>query len=158
MNVPTENAYAELLPTLQETGIASVTLETPPVASSFLETINHQRQMLLLYGTQSVVLLIGLFCLIIFSAKLYCENYKNKIACCLIEGYSMFHCIRNHLIVTVIYYVVVVVGLRFVSMTMQVSLNYLLLLVAFIGEQAITLSVSRRYTQNNLYQIVKGAE
>ena len=37
----------------------------------------------------------------------------------------MFHCIRNHLIVTVIYYVVVVVGLRFVSMTMQVSLNYL---------------------------------
>lgn len=124
----------------------------------FLETINHQRQMLLLYGTQSVVLLIGLFCLIIFSAKLYCENYKNKIACCLIEGYSMFHCIRNHLIVTVIYYVVVVVGLRFVSMTMQVSLNYLLLLVAFIGELAITLSVSRRYTQNNLYQIVKGAE
>ena len=158
LNVPTENAYAELLPTLQETGIASVTLETPPVASSFLETINHQRQMLLLYGTQSVVLLIGLFCLIIFSAKLYCENYKNKIACCLIEGYSMFHCIRNHLIVTVIYYVVVVVGLRFVSMTMQVSLNYLLLLVAFIGELAITLSVSRRYTQNNLYQIVKGAE
>ena len=53
---------------------------------------------------------------------------------------------------------VVVVGLRFVSMTMQVSLNYLLLLVAFIGELAITLSVSRRYTQNNLYQIVKGAE
>lgn len=158
LNVPTENAYAELLPTLQETGIASVTLETPPVASSFLETINHQRQMLLLYGTQSVVLLIGLFCLIIFSAKLYCENYKNKIACCLIEGYSMFHCIRNHLIVTVIYYVVVVVGLRFVSMTMQVSLNYLLLLVAFIGELAITLSVSRGYTQNNLYQIVKGAE
>lgn len=158
LNEPTENAYAELLPTLQETGIASVTLETPPVASNFLETINHQRQMLLLYGTQSAVLLVGLFCLIIFSAKLYCENYKNKIACCLIEGYSMFHCIRKHLIVTVIYYAVVMVSLRFVSMTMQVSLNYLLLLAAFIGELAITLSVSQGYTQNNLYQIVKGAE
>ena len=47
---------------------------------------------------------------------------------------------------------------RFEDMTMQVSLNYLLLLVAFIGELAITLSVSRGYTQNNLYQIVKGAE
>lgn len=158
LNVPTENAYAELFPTLQETGIASVTLEIPPVASNFLETINHQRQMLLLYGTQSAVLLVGLFCLIIFSAKLYCENYKNKIACCLIEGYSMFHCIRKHLIVTVIYYAVVMVSLRFVSMTMQVSLNYLLLLAAFIGELAITLSVTQGYTKNNLYQIVKGAE
>lgn len=36
--------------------------------------------------------------------------------------------------------------------------SFLLLLVAFIGELAITLSVSRGYTQNNLYQIVKGAE
>lgn len=45
-----------------------------------------------------------------------------------------------------------------VSFIFQASLNYLLLLVAFIGELAITLSVSRGYTQNNLYQIVKGAE
>ena len=74
------------------------------------------------------------------------------------DAHKSIRCIPDHLIVTVIYYVVVVVGLRFVSMTMQVSLNYLLLLVAFIGELAITLSVSRRYTQNNFYQIVKGAE
>lgn len=158
LNVPAENAYAELLPTLQETGIASVTLDTPSIDSTFSETISHQRQMLILYGTQSTVLLIGLFCLILFSAKLYCENYKSKIACCLIEGYSMMHCIRKHLVVTVIYYAVVVVVLRFVSMTMQVSLNYLLLLVALVAELAITLIVSRRYANNNLYQIVKGAE
>lgn len=158
LNVPTENAYAELLPTLQETGITSVTMETPSVASTFSETVNHQRQMLILYGTQSMVLLIGLVCLIIFSAKLYCENYKTKIACCLIEGYSMLRCIRKHLIVTVLYYAVVVVGLRFISATTQVSLSYLLLLVSFIGELLITLIVSRGYTKNNLYQIVKGAE
>ena len=112
----------------------------------------------MLYGTQSVVLLIGLICLIIFSAKLYCENYKTKIACCLIEGYSMLRCIRKHLIVTVIYYAVVIAGLRFISTTTQVSLNYLLLLTAFVGELMITLIVSRGYTRNNLYQIVKGAE
>ena len=158
LNVPAENAYAKLLPTLQETGIASVTLETPSVASTFSETVNHQRQMLMLYGTQSVVLLIGLICLIIFSAKLYCENYKTKIACCLIEGYSMLRCIRKHLIVTVIYYAVVIAGLRFISTTTQVSLNYLLLLAAFVGELMITLIVSRGYTRNNLYQIVKGSE
>ena len=158
LNVPAENAYTELLPTLQETGIASVTLETPRITSTFSETINHQRQMLMLYGTQSAVLLVGLFCLIIFGAKLYCENYKSKIACCLIEGYSMLHCIRKHLIITVIYYAVVAVCLRFVSVTMQVSLNYFLLVAAFIGELAVTWRVSRSYAKNNLYQIVKGAE
>lgn len=158
LKVPEENAYAKLLPILQEVGIASVTLETPSVASTFSETVNHQQQMLILYGTQSAVLLIGLICLIVFSSKLYCENYKSKIACCLIEGYSMLRCIRKHLIVTVIYYAGVVVGLRFISMSMKVSLNYLLLLAAFAGEVTITLIVSREYTKNNLYQIVKGAE
>lgn len=158
LEVPEENAYAKLLPILQEVGIASVTLETPSVASTFSETVNHQQQMLILYGTQSAVLLIGLICLIVFSSKLYCENYKSKIACCLIEGYSMLRCIRKHLIVTVIYYASVVVVLRFISMSMKVSLNYLLLLAAFAGEVTITLIVSREYTKNNLYQIVKGAE
>ena len=38
------------------------------------------------------------------------------------------------------------------------SLNYLLLLAAFVGELMITLIVSRGYTRNNLYQIVKGSE
>lgn len=158
LQVPIENPYAELLPILQETGIASVTLETPLVTDTFSQTINHQKQMLMLYGTQSAVLLIGLFCLILFSAKLYCENYRSKIATCLIEGYSMIHCIRKHLIVTVIYYAVVVAALRFVSMTMQVSLNYVLLLAAFVGEIAITSVVSQGYAKSNLYQIVKGAE
>ena len=70
----------------------------------------------------------------------------------------MLRCIRKHLIVTVIYYASVVVVLRFISMSMKVSLNYLLLLAAFAGEVTITLIVSREYTKNNLYQIVKGAE
>lgn len=70
----------------------------------------------------------------------------------------MLRCIRKHLIVTVIYYAGVVVVLRLISMSMKVSLNYPLLLAAFAGEVAITLIVSREYTKNNLYQIVKGAE
>ena len=70
----------------------------------------------------------------------------------------MLRCIRKHLIVTVIYYAGVVVVLRFISMGMKVSLNYLFLLAAFAGEVAIILIVSREYTKNNLYQIVKGAE
>lgn len=158
LKVPSENTYNELLPILQETGIASVTLETPSVAETFSKAINHQSQMLILYGTQSAVLLIGLICLIVFSAKLYCENYKSKIACCLIEGYSILHCIRKHLIITVIYYAIVALGVGFITMTMQLSLNDSLLLAILIGEIAITIIVSWGYSKNNLYQIMKGAE
>lgn len=158
LNVPGEDAYTELLPVLQETGIAPVTLGLPSVASTFSENVNHQRQMLALYGTQSVILLLGLICLCIFSAGLYCENYKRKIACCLAEGYSLLHCIQKHLAVALIYYVCVVTVLHFASREMRVSLNYLLLPGAFAGELVITLAISRGYAKENLYQIMKGAE
>lgn len=158
LKVPVENPYTELLPILQETGIDATTLSTPSISSAFEETINHQTMMLILYGTQSAMLLAGLICLILFSSKLYCENYKAKIAACLIEGYSLFSCIKKHLIATIVYYGFVVFALRFVSMVMRVTLNYPLLLATFIEELIITISVSRNYTRQNLYQIVKGAE
>lgn len=158
VKAPGENPYTMLLPVLQETGIAPVTLETPSVGATFSEAIQHQQQMLILYGTQSFVLLIGLICLVVFSAKLYCENYKSKIACCLIEGYSVLSCIKKHLVTTVIYYLGVILALHFVSISMQVSLNYILLMIVFVGEIFVTLSVSRQFTRTNLYQIVKGAE
>lgn len=158
LKVQADNPYSELLPVLQETGIASVTLSTPSISSTFEDSLNHHSQMLILYGTQSVILLVGLICLILFSAKLYCENYKNKIACCLIEGYSLFRCIRKHMTLTVVYYIAVAVALRFIGAAMQVTLNYPLLLAAFISEIIITINISRNYAQQNLYQLVKGAE
>lgn len=158
IKVISDDPYMELLPILQETGIAPVTLHTPTVATTFSEAIRHQQQMLILYGTQSLLLLIGLFCLVLFSAKMYCENYKNKIAAHLIEGYSVLSCMKKHLIITAIYYAVVIVALHFISSSMYVSLNYVLLMVVFIGEIIITLSISQQFTQANLYQIVKGAE
>lgn len=158
LNVPSKDAYEELLPILKDTGIDSVTLETPSVTAAFSAAIHHQWQMLALYGIQSAVLFIGLICLIVFSAKLYCENYKRKIASCFIEGYSILRCIQKHLIITVLYYAGAAIALQFISATMQVSLNYFLLLAAFLGEITITLIVSGKYAQSNLYQIVKGAE
>ena len=158
LKVPSDDPYGTLLPVLRETGIAPVTLSTPSVSSSFEETEDHQKFMLSLYGTQSAVLLIGLFCLILFSAKLYCENYRHKIAACLIEGYSLFSCIKTHLIVTVIYYGAAAVVLRFIRGTMHVAMNPLLLPLVFLGEMCVTFAVSRTYTKQNLYQIVKGAE
>ena len=158
LKVDGTDPYQELLPVLQETGIAGVTLSTPSISDTFSDAIQHQRQMLLLYGTQSAVLLAGLFCLILFSAKLYCENYKKKIASCLIEGYSTWSCLRKHFIVTVLYYGVVILMLQALTAMMQVSLNYILLLGSLIGELVITLIVGRKYAHRNLYQIVKGAD
>lgn len=158
LKVEGTDPYHELLPIFQETGIDAVTLNTPTIFATFSEVINHQQQMLLLYGTQSAVLLVGLFCLIIFSAKLYCENYKSKIAACLIEGYSTLSCLKKHLFITALYYVAVIIAMQFITITMQVSLNYALLPVALLGEIGITLIVGQKYAHRNLYQIVKGAD
>lgn len=158
LKVPGENPYKELLPVLKETGIAAVTLSTPSIASTFEETVSQQTMMLILYGAQSIILLTGLICLILFGVKVYCENYKTKITSCLIEGYSLFSCMRKHLLITIACYGIVVFSLRFISAAMQVTLTYPLLLATLIGELIVTVAVSKNYTRQNLYQIVKGAE
>lgn len=158
LKVDGTDPYQQLLPVLRETGIAGVTLSTPSISDTFSDAIQHQRQMLILYGTQSAVLLVGLFCLILFGVKLYCENYKKKIAFYLIEGYSTMSYLKKHFIVTVLYYVVAILTLYALTIMMQVSLNYILLLGSLVGELVITLIVGRKYAHRNLYQIVKGAD
>jgi len=155
----TDDPYSELLPLLKETGIASVTLWTPYVSSEFDETLNNLLQMLRIYGTQSIVLLIGLVALVLFSAKLYCENYRDRITYCLIEGYSLTGCIKSHLALTIISYILVLIIALFIMKNFTgVSMNFYILAGAFIGEIIITFMVFRKYTRINLYEIVKGAE
>jgi len=154
----TSDPYNELLPLIKETGIDAVTPQTPYIISNFDDVLEHQFQMLLLYGTQTLILSIGLACLILFSAKLYCENFRKKIACCLVEGYSLLTCIRPHIIVTIITYVLSLVAVFVVGNIMQVSMNNYILLGAFILETVSAFSVSKKYTKENLSEIVKGAE
>jgi hypothetical protein len=155
----TDDPYSELLPLLKETGIASVTLWTPYVSSEFDETLNNLLQMLRIYGTQSIILLIGLVAIVLFSAKLYCENYRDRITYSLIEGYSLPSCIKSHLILTIISYILVlIIILFFIKKFTGVSMNYYILAGTFIGEIIITFILSKKYTRINLYEIVKGAE
>ncbi|MCD4670693.1 MAG: hypothetical protein K8S14_09635, partial [Actinomycetia bacterium] len=155
----TDDPYSELLPLLKETGIASVTPRTPYVSSEFDETINNLLPGLRLYGTQSIALLIGLVAIVLFSAKLYCENYRDRITYCLIEGYSLPGCIKSHLILTIISYILVLIIALFIMKNFTgISTNFYILAGAFIGEIIITFIVCRKYTRINLYEIVKGAE
>lgn len=156
LHVPAEDPYAELLPILRETGVDAATISTPTVASTFDKMIQNLSSMLMIFGVQSVVLLIGLFCLILFGAKLYCDNYRDKIACRLIEGYSLLSCIRWHLLLTVLYYAAVVVALQFLKTT--IIFDYSILFGAFSAELLITLLTCGSVARKNLYRIVKGAE
>ena len=158
LNVPESDPYQKLLPLLRETGIAPVTLDTPPVSDTFTDTIRQQSSMLVLYGGQSVILLAGLIGLILFSARLFCENYRKRIAASLIEGSTVLSCIRGHLIVTVLYYCTAVIAVSVLSLMMQVTLNQYILIVAFLAEIIITYRICRKNAHQNLYQIVKGAE
>ena len=154
--VPADDPYAELLPILRETGVDAATVSTPTVAATFDKMIHHQVYMLMIWGVQAVILLVGLFCLILFGARLYCDNYRDRIACRLIEGHSLLSCIRGHLLLTVLYYGVVAVSLLILKFA--VELDYNILLSAFLAELMITLMACGSVARKNLYQVVKGAE
>lgn len=154
--VPTDDPYAELLPILRETGIDAATVSTPTVAATFDKMLHHLTYMLMIWGVQALVLLIGLFCLILFGARLYCDNYKDRIACRLIEGHSLLSCICTHLVLTVLYYGAVAAGLLLLKLAIE--LDYNILLGTFLAELLITLLACGSIARKNLYQIVKGAE
>ena len=154
----TDNPYAELLPILQDVGIDKTTPQTPYLLSNFNEAVSHQLQMLRLYGTQTILLLIGLMCLILFSAKLYCENYRDKIAFCLIEGYSLLSCIRQHIIVMIFSYLLSIAAISFVGNVMHISMNYYLVVGFLLLEAVSAFIMCKKYTTANLCEIVKGAE
>ncbi len=154
--VPTDDPYAELLPILRETGIDAATVSTPTVAATFDKMLHHLTFMLMIWGVQALVLLIGLFCLILFGARLYCDNYRDRIACRLIEGHSLLSCIRTHLVLTVLYYGAVAAGLLLLKLAIE--LDYNILLGTLLAELLITLLACGSIARKNLYQIVKGAE
>lgn len=154
--VPTDDPYAELLPILRETGIDAATVSTPTVAATFDKMLHHLTYMLMIWGVQALVLLIGLFCLILFGARLYCDNYRDRIACRLIEGHSLLSCIRTHLVLTVLYYGAVAAGLLLLKLAIE--LDYNILLGTLLAELLITLLACGSIARKNLYQIVKGAE
>lgn len=113
----TDSPYTELYPLLKASGIEAYTLELRSVADNYEKVIARQLTMLRIFGTQSVFLLIGLFALIIFTASLYCENYKSWIAaiaaitaCVLfavnfrvtfVDGQSMEPTLKSHQLVLV---------------------------------------------------------
>ncbi len=156
LHVPADDPYAELLPILRETGVDAATVSTPSVAATFDKTIHHLTHMLMIWGVQAMVLLIGLFCLILFGARLYCDNYRDKIACRLIEGHSLLSCIRGHLLLTALYYGAAAAIL--LRLKLAIELDYNILLAVFLSELTIALLACGSIARKDLYQIVKGAE
>lgn len=100
----TNSPYSELRALFKETGIDAYTLGLRSVAENYDNVITQQLYMLRIYGAQTVFLLIGLVSLVVFTARLYCENYKVKIAACMIEGYSLLKCIWGHIFLTLFIY------------------------------------------------------
>ena len=136
----------------------AVTPQTPYIMSIFDDALDQQFQMLLLYGTQTLLLSIGLACLVLFSAKLYCENYRKKIASLLIEGYPLLSCMKPHLVVIAVSFVLIMMATSFAETTMQVSMNNWIVVVATGIEIIGALVVAGKYTRAKLSEIVKGAE
>ncbi len=154
----TNRPYQEMLPLLKETGILIVTPQIPYISANFSEVLKEQADMFFLYGSQTLVLVLGLLCLIVFSGVLYCENDKSKIVSQIIEGYSLGNCICKHLMITLGVYIFSFLLSYMVGKLMCVSMNYYLILGTLILNIIFTCVICRKSTIKNVYSIVKGAE
>ena len=113
--------------------------------------------MLKLYATQSALLLLGMLTVILFTSKLYCENYKNRISIYLMEGKSLLFCIRNHIAFTLLSYVFCIAVLHF-GITISISFNYNIMIFMILSELIIILLSCRKFVTANLSEILKGAD
>ena len=111
-----------------------------------------------IYGAQTVFLLIGLVSLVVFTASLYCENYKVKIAACMIEGYSLLKCIWGHIFLTLFIYGVSILTLQLIENMFSIRAEILILPLSLLVDIVVTYCLCRRYSRANLYSIMKGAD
>ena len=156
----TSSPYSELYPLFKETGIAANTQEVRYISDNFTRVIEHNMNMLRIYGTQTVFLTISLFAMVFFTAKLYCENYRVKIAARMIEGNSLRSCITGHIVLTLFVYgismLVIIILERVVNL--GIKGEPLILPCTLLVDVIITYRLCRRYSTSNLYNIMKGAD
>lgn len=153
----TSDPYVELLPLLEKLGISETTTKLIYVSDTFKEEINNWLMMLKIYATQSILLFIGLFSIIIFTSKLYCENYKNRISIYLLEGISLLTCIKSHIIMTVISYIACFLLMK-LGLDFGIASNYSIMLFIGIMEIITIYASCKNFTRSNLNEIIKGAE
>lgn len=158
LKAQTADPYLELRPILRETGIDKVTPQVPYISSNFNEILDQQFQMLILYGSQTLVLLIGLLCLVFFTGKLYCENYRESIACRLFEGYTLELCMRKHFVLTVIIYLVSMLVICSIGNIVNLKINGHIPVCTLIFDIICTFILCKGYTMKNLHDVLKGAE
>ncbi|MBP3596174.1 MAG: hypothetical protein J6J60_02075 [Clostridia bacterium] len=153
----TSNPYKELLPILEKLGISETTTKFTYISDNFKEEISNWLMMLKIYATQSILLFIGLFSIIIFTSKVYCENYKNRISIYLLEGVSLLTCIKFHIIMTIISYIFSFLLMK-IGLDFGIGSNYSIMI--FIGMmEVITIYIAcRNFSRSNLNEIIKGAE
>ena len=156
----TTSPYTELYPLFKETGISDNTQEVRYVADNFTRAIEHNLSMLRIYGTQTVFLTISLFAMVLFSAKLYCENYRIKIASRMIEGYSLQSCITGHIVLTLFVYGISMSALLILTRVADLGIKSepMILPCTLLLDLFVTYRLCRRYSTSNLYSIMKGAD
>jgi len=154
----TDDPYQELLPVLEQSGIAPVSPKTPYITDRFNEWTAFLLSSLRLYLTQSAFFLLGVVSLILFSVDLYCEINKQKIACSLIEGATIMGYMRAHFLMIGLSYLLTFAAILLAAMVSAITVDYTLLLGAIGLELLITVLTANKLAKRNLYQIVKGAE
>ena len=94
----------------------------------------------------------------VFAADVYCRNNRYKLSIGLIEGKSLFGCIKNHLFLQIGIHVMNLILSLVCSLLLQLNLGIPILLVTITAgiDFAITHSRCLKQSYKNLYTIIKG--
>lgn len=114
--------------------------------------------MFTLYASQTLILSLGLICLIVFSGILFCENYKDMIVNKLIEGHTIYECIWKHLVIKLIIYILSGIFTIVLEKLMIVSMNYYIIAGSLAFDIIFTITICKRIAKRKVYDLVKGAE
>lgn len=152
-----DSPYKELLPLLKKLELDDTTRDTPYLSAGYQNTFKQMSQMLAIYATQSLILFIGIICLIIFTAKLFCANYRMKIVSCIIDGYSPTSCCMRHLVQTSCTYLASLVIILIASHVTGIKFETSILIITYVADMLFTAWLCNKYAKQNLYSIIKGA-
>lgn len=155
----TDNPYNELLPYIEDAGLDNIILSAPSVASGFSEYLKSYYLQMISYIITSVLYVLGIIILSIFSIKYYFILFKNNIAVKKLGGYGTFAIHKLFFgFITATSLVALWYGIFMCDYINSLNDIYLWLLIAFYIIEIIGFYIfSKTLTRKNILETLKGS-
>lgn len=156
LQTETDSPYDELLPYLKQAGIDKLVLDTPYVSNTFADKINSYIQGFIFNCLQSLVYLLSLIIMIVFSVKTFLQNYQEDIAAQKLCGISFFRIYKKYMIIFADTVMAVSLVAMLMSFIIGIPVNLYVVCGIFIFDLIMFLVIERSMTRKNILNVLKG--